>query len=183
MFSEYNAIYRKVEPKVRGYVYHHLYAQIGEEREDVITGAITRHWKWWLRQPPQTPEDEILSKSLYFAEKECLSCLKRYYKRKDGQPLSLDEMVQLDEGEGDARIDLLSAHKSDPWFTCEFRSAFAEMLRSLKPRERKLLVMSIKGSSYEDMVKALGLKVSDVRRILHKARVKARQWFKDNFFT
>ena len=117
--------------------------------------------------------DESKGEFRNYAYTSILNAIRSYFKRnrQDTPILSLDYMVDNNEGESVPLMDIISDDSVDKWFDKVERDIFID---SLDERERKVIGLLKEGWSYTEIGKEIGVTRQMVAKIMAKVKSKWR---------
>lgn len=124
--------------------------------------------------------DESKGEFRNYAYTSILNTIRNYFSRnkQEVDVLSLDYMVDTNDGESVAMIDIIPDDTFDKWFDKVERDVFIE---SLGERERKVIGLLKQGKSYGEIGKELGVSRQMVAKIMARVKSKWRLSCEENY--
>ena len=145
-----------------------------EDAEDLTVETFVNAYRAWGR----FRGDARVSTWLHqIALNNCKNRFKQNDRRKEREPISLDDRVETDGGDSLSRE--VADSRNDPQrvlLDTELSLQMRRAIDALAPEYREVLVLcEMEDMSYEEIARVLGLSVPAVKTRLHRARQKVKQ--------
>jgi RNA polymerase sigma-70 factor (ECF subfamily) len=146
------------------------------DRESALDAAQESFVKAWKALPRFEGKARFSTWLTRITINQCRNELRKLGTVKHTRPLSLDDCPP---GSESPRVDGLPGPGPGVWEEArgrEVRTAFAQVMRSLEPEAREVLVLTeVEALTYEGIAELLDVPVGTVRSRLHRARADVRR--------
>ena len=167
----FEAIHRKYETKIFNLILRLVNNR--EDAEDLTLETFINAFRAWDR----FRGDARVSTWLHqIAVNNCKNRFKQNDRRREFEPISLDDAIETDSGEMGREVADWRDVPERLLLEKEFSTQMQRAIDALAPEYRMVLILcEMEGMSYEEIAQTLDLTVPAVKTRLHRARQKVKQ--------
>ena len=167
--------FEQIQKKYEGKIFNLILRMVDnyEDAQDLTVTTFINAYRNWGRF---RGDSRVYTWLYQIAVNNCKNHFKLRDRRRDREPVSLDDAIETDSGELSREIADWNAAPEKMILDKEFSAQIRKAVSALKEEYRIVfLLVQIEGMSYEDTAKATDLSVPAVKTRLHRARNMIRQ--------
>lgn len=167
--------FEQIQKKYEGKIYNLILRLVNnrEDAEDLTLDTFVNAWRAW---PRFRGEARVSTWLHQIAVNNCKNRFKQRDRRREFEPISLDEGIETDTGELGREVADWRDAPEKMLLEKELSTKLQEAINALPPDYKIVLVLrEMEDKTYEEIAAITGLSVPAVKTRLHRAREKVRQ--------
>jgi len=167
--------FEQIQKKYEGKIYSLILRYVGdrEDAEDLTVETFVNAWRHWDRF---RGEARIYTWLYQIAINNCKNRFKQRDRRREREPVSLDDTIETDSGEMSREVADWRNAPEQLLMDKEFAARVRKAIDALRPEYKEVFVLAeMEDMSYEDIARVTRLTVPAVKTRLHRARNMIRQ--------
>lgn len=166
--------FQQLHTKYQGKIYNLIFRMVGspEDAEDLTVETFLNAYRHWDRF---RGESRIYTWLYQIAVNNCKNHFKQRDRRREREPISLDDSIETDSGELTREVADWRAAPENLLLNQEMMERLQKAVDALPEEYRTVFLLDQEDLSYEEIARITGLTVPAVKTRLHRARQRIKQ--------